>query len=99
MQEGAEELVSKDNNHYQSQPGCGENEEKRLTWDGTAEPVSRDQTLRRERGQENSNFPCSADREEDTVHRNTNLHQLPAIQPRHSTLSSRWKTEGARAVG
>ena len=30
----------------------------RLTRDGTAEPVSRDQILRRERGQGNINFPC-----------------------------------------
>ena len=37
----------------------------RLTRDGTAEPVSRDQTLRRERGQGNINFPCSADHEQD----------------------------------
>ena len=33
----------------------------RLTRDGTAEPVSRDQILRRERGQGNIHFPCSAD--------------------------------------
>ena len=32
-------------------------EMSRLTRDGTAEPVSRDQTLRRERGQGNINFP------------------------------------------
>ena len=37
----------------------------RLTRDGTAEPVSRDQILRRERGQGNINFPCSADHEQD----------------------------------
>ena len=30
----------------------------RLTRDGTAEPVSRDQILRRERGQGNINFPA-----------------------------------------
>ena len=36
-----------------------------LTRDGTAEPVSRDQNLRRERGQGNIHFPCSADHEED----------------------------------
>ena len=30
----------------------------------TAEPVSRDQVLRRERGQRNIYFPCSADHEE-----------------------------------
>ena len=37
----------------------------RLTRDGTAEPVSRDQILRRERGQGNFHFPCSADHEQD----------------------------------
>ena len=38
----------------------------RLTWDGTAEPVSRDHVLRRERGQRNIHFfPCSADYEQD----------------------------------
>ena len=37
----------------------------RLTLDGTAETVSRDQILRRERGQGNIRFPCSADHEQD----------------------------------
>ena len=37
----------------------------RLTWDGTAEPVSRDQNLRHARGQGNVYFPCSADHEQD----------------------------------
>ena len=37
----------------------------RLTRDGTAEPVSLDQILRRERGLGNINFPCSADHEQD----------------------------------
>ena len=32
----------------------------RLTRDGTAEPVSRDEILRRERGQGIIHFPCSA---------------------------------------
>ena len=36
----------------------------RLTRDGTAELVSRDQILRRVRGQGNINFPCSADHDE-----------------------------------
>ena len=36
-----------------------------VTRDGTAEPVSRDQILRRERGQGNINFPYSADHEQD----------------------------------
>ena len=34
-------------------------------FDGTAEPVSRDQILRHARGQRNIHFPCSADHEED----------------------------------
>ena len=37
----------------------------RLTRDGTAEPVSRDHILRRERGQGNIHFTCSADHEQD----------------------------------
>ena len=39
----------------------------RLTRDGTAEPVSRDQILRhaREQGNMNIHFPCSADHEQD----------------------------------
>ena len=37
----------------------------RLTRDGTAEPVSRDQILRHARGQGNINFPGSADHEQD----------------------------------
>ena len=37
----------------------------RPTRDGNAEPVSRDQSLRRERGQKNIHFPCSADHAQD----------------------------------
>ena len=37
----------------------------RLTRDGTAQPVSRDQILRRERGQGDNNFSCSASHEQD----------------------------------
>ena len=37
----------------------------RLTRDGTAEPVSRDQILRHARGQGNVHFLCSADHEQD----------------------------------
>ena len=37
----------------------------RLTRDGTAETVSRDQILRHKRGQGNIHFPCSADHEQD----------------------------------
>ena len=40
-------------------------EMSRLTRDGTAEPVSRDQILRRERGQGNIHFPGSADHVQD----------------------------------
>ena len=37
----------------------------RLTRDGNAEPVSRDQILRRKQGQGKNNFPCSTDHEQD----------------------------------
>ena len=37
----------------------------KLTRDGTAESVSRDQIFRRERGQGNIIFPCSADLKQD----------------------------------
>ena len=37
----------------------------KLTRDGTAETVSRDKILRRERAQGNINFPCSDDHEQD----------------------------------
>ena len=37
----------------------------RLTRDGTAKPVSRDQILRHARGQGNIIFPCSADHKQD----------------------------------
>ena len=40
-------------------------ERDRLTRDGTAEPVSRDQILRRESGQGSIYFPCSTDHEQD----------------------------------
>ena len=40
-------------------------EMSRLTRDGTAEPVSRDQILRHARGQGNVHFPCSADHDQD----------------------------------
>ena len=42
-----------------------ENEQAGARRDETAEPVSRDQILRRERGQGNVQFPCSADGEQD----------------------------------
>ena len=40
-------------------------ETSRLTRDGTAEPVSRDQILRHERGQGNIHLSCSADHVQD----------------------------------
>ena len=40
-------------------------EMSKLTRDGTAEPVSRDQFLKHVRGQGNIIFPCSADHEQD----------------------------------
>ena len=40
-------------------------EMSRLTRDGMAEPISRDQILRHARGQGNIIFPCSADHEQD----------------------------------
>ena len=40
-------------------------EMSRLTRDETAEPVSRNQILRREREQGNIHFPCSADHVQD----------------------------------
>ena len=47
---------------HQIQPEHGM---RRLTRDGTTEPVSRYQSFRRERGQGNIHFPCSADHEQD----------------------------------
>ena len=49
---------------HQIQPEYGD-KMSRLTRDGTAEPNSRDQILRRERGRGNINFPCSADHVQD----------------------------------
>ena len=40
-------------------------ETSRLTRDGTTDPVSRDQILRRERGQGNFHFPCSVGHVQD----------------------------------
>ena len=40
-------------------------EMSKLARDGTAEPVSPDQILSRERGQEKNHVPCSTDHEQD----------------------------------
>ena len=63
-------------------------EMNKLTRDGTAEPVSRDQILKRERGQGIIHFPCSAtDHEQDwqpcpvvrAIHTNIVLHTRIAV--------------------
>ena len=60
--DAAAELGRNPTSKHQIQPECM----SRPTRDGTAEPVSRDQILRRrERGQGNIHFPCSADHEQD----------------------------------
>ena len=48
----------------------------RLTRDGTAEPISPDQILRRERGQGNIHFPCLADYEQDWQNLTRLIHAL-----------------------
>ena len=60
--DAAAELGRNPASKHQIQPEFGD---RRLTRDGTAETVSRDQLLRHERGQGNINFPCSADHEQD----------------------------------
>ena len=59
--DAAAELERNPVSKHQIQP---EYEMSRLTRDGTAEPVLRDQTLRHERGQGNIIFPCPADHEQ-----------------------------------
>ena len=55
-------------------------EMSKLTRDGTAEPVSRDQILRRERGQRIIHFPCSAaDHEQD-------WQPCPVVRPIHTNI-------------
>ena len=58
----------------------------RLTRDGTAEPVSRDQILRRERGQRNIRFPCSADHEQDWQPYPRLIHAAIAICDDHTYI-------------
>ena len=59
-------------------------EMSRLTWDGTAEPGSRDQILRNVRGQGNIHFPCF----QLTTSRIGNLtrliHTLPYVMTIHT---------------
>ena len=49
---------------HQIHPEYGD-EQARLTRNGTAQTVSRDQIPRHERGQGNIHFPCSADHKQD----------------------------------
>ena len=60
--DAAAELGRNPESKPQIQPEYGDEQADR---DETAEPVSRDQILRRERGQGNISFPCSADHELD----------------------------------
>ena len=60
--DAAAELGRNPVSKHQIQPEYGVS---RLTRDGTAEPMSRDQILRHARGQGNIHFPCSADHEQD----------------------------------
>ena len=60
--DAAAELGRNPVSKHHIQPEYGDS---RLTRDGTAEPVSRDQILRHARGQGNIHSPCSADHEQD----------------------------------
>ena len=51
-------------------------EMRRLTRDENAEPVSRDQNLRRERGEGNIHFLCSADHEQNLTTLTRLIHTL-----------------------
>ena len=61
--DAAAELGRNPRSKHQIQPEYGD--EQADSRAGTAEPVSRDQILRRERGQGNIHFPCSADHVQD----------------------------------
>ena len=60
----------------------------RLTRDGTAEPVSRDQIFRHARGQGNIHFPCSADHEQDWQ-----PHPVDAICDDHTYIHTTGRTQ------
>ena len=60
--DAAAELGRKSKHQIQPENGTEQADAGR---DETAEPVSRDQILRRERGQGNISFPCSADHKQD----------------------------------
>ena len=60
--DAAAELGRNPVSKHQIQPECGD---EQTDAGRDCEPISRDQILRRERGQGNSNFPCSADLVQD----------------------------------
>ena len=55
-------------------------EMSKLTRDGTAEPVSRDEILRRERGQRIFHFPCSA------AHHEQDWQPFPVLRAIHTNI-------------
>ena len=61
----------------------------RLARDGTAEPVSRDQIVRRERGQVNINFPCLADHVQDWQPYTRLIHTLAYVMTTYVSGTSR----------
>ena len=76
-------------------------EMSRLTRDGTAEPVSRDQILRHARGQGNIHFSCSDDHEQDW--QPYPVDPYSAIWDDHTyirreTFSRRWSLRGLFSV-
>ena len=65
----------------------------RLTRDGTAETVSRDQILRYERGLGNIHFPCSADHEQDWQPYPVDLYSAISDDHTYSCDHARWTVE------
>ena len=63
----------------------------RLTRDGTAEPVSRDQILRRERGQGDINFLCPADHVQDWQPYPIDPYSCYVCDHTLLLLNSKWK--------
>ena len=77
----------------------------RLTREGTAEPISRDQILRRERGQGNIQFPCLAEHEQDEqpypvdpyacyMCHHTRVHTLTPVAPVVQLVTSKLSDVG-----
>ena len=67
---------------------------RRLTRDGTAEPVSRDPILRRERGQGKNHFPGSADHEQDWQPYPVDPLPLLYVMTIHNRVLVRGKEDG-----